>query len=273
MSKYLYNGIELPDINDVWKDRETYPYASIQFGNLLYYLILSSSEVQYGTGTTSSKKKSFGKKNGITTKYFLRNDSWLVVTEGEAFLANDVILGFDDKDVQIVWSNHDVTTIDNGVPNDTIYLAASDPVPVGGEPEPEPDPEPEPEPDPEPSTLISADLYIKNGNKVYKVLGGGPAATYYTVRIPSAGAAELYGWEVARSGYELLIGDVAWMKEDLFLELKSKNAALFTEHNLTLHQDDGFLDFTIDSLPEKESVLYIYVPTVINGGTLNGGAR
>lgn len=101
--------------------------------------------------------------------------------------------------------------------------------------------------------------------------GGGPAATYYTVRIPAAGSTELYGWHAVGDIYELQIMDVAWMTYDLFLELKSENAALFTEHNLTLYQDDGFLDFSIDSLPERESVLYIYVPTVVNGGELNGG--
>lgn len=92
-----------------------------------------------------------------------------------------------------------------------------------------------------------------------------------TVRIPAAGAADLYGWTATESGgYELLVSDVAWMKENLPLELKSDNAALITEHNLLLHQDDGFLDLTIDSLPERESVLHIVVPTMTNGGALNG---
>lgn len=101
--------------------------------------------------------------------------------------------------------------------------------------------------------------------------GGGPAATYYTVRIPAAGSENMYGWYALGDIYELQIMDVDWMKESLFVELKSENAELFTKHDLTLHQDDGFLDFSIDTLPEKESVLYIYVPTVVNGGQLNGG--
>lgn len=92
----------------------------------------------------------------------------------------------------------------------------------------------------------------------------------YKVRIPAAGSTELYGWTAAASGYELMIPDVAWMKEDLVLELKSENAALITEHNLTLYPDNGFLDFSIDSLPEQESVLYIVVPTIADGGELNG---
>lgn len=99
------------------------------------------------------------------------------------------------------------------------------------------------------------------------------AGKYYTVLVPAAGASDLYGWYFNQSSelYELQIMDVTWMTYDLFLELKSENTSLFTEHNLKLYQDDGFLDFSIDTLPERESVLYIYVPTVVNGGQLNGG--
>lgn len=99
------------------------------------------------------------------------------------------------------------------------------------------------------------------------------AGKYYTVLVPAAGATDLYGWYFNQSSelYELQIMDVEWMKESLFIELKSENAALFTEHNIALYQHDSYLDFSIDTLPEKESVLYIYVPTVVNGGQLNGG--
>lgn len=99
------------------------------------------------------------------------------------------------------------------------------------------------------------------------------AGKYYTVLVPAAGSSDLYGWYFNQSSelYELQIMDVEWMKESLFIELKSENTALFTEHNVKLYQDNGFLDFSIDSLPENESTLYIYVPTVINGGQLNGG--
>ena len=31
MSKYLYNGVELPDINEVWTDKETYPYITLEW--------------------------------------------------------------------------------------------------------------------------------------------------------------------------------------------------------------------------------------------------
>lgn len=96
--------------------------------------------------------------------------------------------------------------------------------------------------------------------------------TFYTIAIPSATDTDLKDWQATPSGgYELIIQDVAWMTEDLFIELKCENAAVFTDHNLMLHQDNGFLDFSIDSLPEKASTLYIVVPNYTNGGLLNGG--
>lgn len=101
--------------------------------------------------------------------------------------------------------------------------------------------------------------------------GGGASGTYYTIAIPAATDTDLKGWTATASGYELFIGDVAWMTYDLFIELKCENAAVFTEHNLTLYQDDGFLEFSLDSLPEKASTLYIVVPNYTDGGLLNGG--
>lgn len=99
----------------------------------------------------------------------------------------------------------------------------------------------------------------------------GISGTYYTIAIPAATDTDLKGWTATASGYELLIGDVSWMTEDLFIELKCENAAVFTEHSLMLHQDNGFLDFSIDSLPETASTLYIVVPKMVHGGLLNGG--
>lgn len=100
--------------------------------------------------------------------------------------------------------------------------------------------------------------------------GSGTAATYYTVRVPAAGSAELYGWQETPSGYELEISDQAWVTEDMFLELKSENTALFTEHGLIWYPENGYLDLRINSLPEQESVVQVYVPNVVNGGELNG---
>lgn len=115
-----------------------------------------------------------------------------------------------------------------------------------------------------------ATVYARDGEKGEKG-DAGDAGTYYAIAIPAATDTDLKGWTAVASGYELLIADVEWMKENLFVELKSENAALFTEHNVILHQDNGFLDFSIDSLPETASTLYIVVPNYIYGGELNGG--
>lgn len=101
---------------------------------------------------------------------------------------------------------------------------------------------------------------------------GDTVTTYYTVMIPSATDSDLRGWHEYAGRYELQIMDLAWMKEDLFVELKCENSEVFTEHNLALYPDNGFLDLSIDSLPDRPAVLYILVPNMINGGLLNGGA-
>lgn len=117
-------------------------------------------------------------------------------------------------------------------------------------------------------------MNVKNGNLlVYKngrwLIGSG--GTVYSVIIPAAGSENMYYWRLdpASNQYRFMTG-ATWMTVDLFLELKSKNAALATDHNLTLYQANGALVLTLDSLPEQESVLYIVVPTMTNGGTLQG---
>lgn len=101
--------------------------------------------------------------------------------------------------------------------------------------------------------------------------GNGTTGKYYAIRVPAAGSTDMYGWASTQSGYELYISDVAWMTEALYVELKSENSDLFTKHNISLYQDNGYLEFSIDSLPERESVLYVVVPGYSNAGFLNGG--
>lgn len=101
--------------------------------------------------------------------------------------------------------------------------------------------------------------------------GGGATGKYYAIHVPAAGSTDMHGWAPTQSGYELYISDVAWMTETLYVELKSENSELFTKHNINLYQDNGYLEFSIDSLPERESVLYIVVPGYSNAGFLNGG--
>lgn len=98
-------------------------------------------------------------------------------------------------------------------------------------------------------------------------------ARYYEITIPAATATDLKGWYYnGNMGYyELQIYDVAWMTEDLFIELKCENPDIFTEHNFRLYPDDGFLDLSIDSFPERATIVYVVVPNMAYGGNLNGG--
>lgn len=98
----------------------------------------------------------------------------------------------------------------------------------------------------------------------------GVSGTIYTVAIPSATDTDLMGWEVAGSGSaSLRLDDVAWATEDLFYELESENAAIVTEHNLSVLVDNGSLEISLNSLPKTATNLYIVVPIFSNGGELN----
>ena len=126
MANYLYNGIELPDINEVWTDKETYKYAYISEKNGAYYL------------TVSKIKKTVDNVEGpilvdtlntalleTTVSYKLSNDEWVQYSGGYRFRSIPV------------WASVDIQYEGcEGVEDGTLYLAASDPVPVLPEPLP-----------------------------------------------------------------------------------------------------------------------------------------
>lgn len=146
MANYFYNGKELPDINTVWADKETYPYAYISEKNEFYYLTVSkivfaidNVEGPYLVDTTNTATI------GNTVSYKLTDDAW-VQCSSTRFRSLPV------------WASVDVTYKNcDGIEDGTIYLPASDPVPVG--------------------VLTDSDLYYKvNGQLVkhtlYKKVGG-----------------------------------------------------------------------------------------------------
>lgn len=117
MSNYLYNGIELPPLPE-W-DRETYPYAFIlryhESGN--YRLFIASAEVRYYTSSSTTQFIEY------TGGYYHRysDTKW-----GDA---ENQSLGFSpttNYQGVPIWSNYDLYTTDG-----TLYLAATDPIPVG----------------------------------------------------------------------------------------------------------------------------------------------
>lgn len=151
MANYLYNGVELPDINEVWTDKATYPYACIavvSLGNIppcIYSLCVFSGEHVVDEGNlvvqTGGKMSAYNalvhtpeldaflSESGLTIE-FLQNmadlpsvNCWCCYREDEDESAGENY-GFAEM---VMWANHDVLNTDGSV-----YLAASDPVPIGG---------------------------------------------------------------------------------------------------------------------------------------------
>lgn len=108
MRNYLYNGILLPDINTVWTDKTTYPYAII-FVDENDRKILHISPVPFIYETPNVNISS---GNGSPT-YLCDSSGWVENGTGSGYTGSGV-----------KWTRHDIKdTSDN-----SIYLAASDPV-------------------------------------------------------------------------------------------------------------------------------------------------
>lgn len=134
MANHLYNGIELPDIYSVYTPeiQQTHPFAYIITLSGQYYLMAHYTEVNSGADGTMPL---FG--DGV--KFIAENGAWVESSKINLFSV-------------VIWANADVYTEDGSV-----YLAASDPVPV--------------------LTLTDSDLYKKvNGQLVkhtlYKKVNG-----------------------------------------------------------------------------------------------------
>lgn len=115
MANYLYNGVELPDIDSVWTDKETYPYAIVA-KNDKYYLYLSAAKNYakditgfIGAGAYACFTYDIG---GTASDWAVKDRGTLESDAGWA--------------VAPFWSNHDIINqTDNSV-----FLAATEPVPA-----------------------------------------------------------------------------------------------------------------------------------------------
>lgn len=139
MANYLYNGIELPDINTVWTDKETYPYAVIgtfdygliipDYAGCLFssLILLSEPCIEQGDDLVANKPcliKTYGLAAGkLATDFGHPENSWYFDSESEN--VEGFLVAF-SADVSI-WSSFDILKEDG-----TVFLAASEPVPVGG---------------------------------------------------------------------------------------------------------------------------------------------
>ena len=119
MANYLYNGVELPDINAVWTDKETYPYAAVITVATNQYLFFISSmpfewdavtNAMVSTGTAVAK--SYGAEVGYTEWVYDSDSNWVDGTTMYSGLVPH-------------WSNYDILNADG-----SIYLTASDPVAI-----------------------------------------------------------------------------------------------------------------------------------------------
>lgn len=110
MSKYLYNGIPLPDINTVWTDKTTYPYAIIfgdEYGGEFLHIspvpfIYEDPNVNISSGAGSPR-------------YINDSDGWVEHDSGSGCTGSGV-----------KWTNYDIIDISDN----SVYLAASEPVSV-----------------------------------------------------------------------------------------------------------------------------------------------
>lgn len=129
MGNYLYNGIKLPDINTVWTDKETYPYAYITASTSPRRLILTATnkKVMRTNGTCMVTATS---SYDNYTVYELTDGEWVSGTYSGSFIA--------------VWCSEDLyysSVLSDDTDSDlagTLYLAASDPIPVTAAPAPDP---------------------------------------------------------------------------------------------------------------------------------------
>lgn len=120
---YLYNGVQLPDINEVWTDevKAEYPYAHIVYYTEqdIYTVRYHKSPISYtayyeSTGTPAL----IG--SGSYFAYDAKGDGW------ELYQNKEDVLSITLNKSQLVWSSHDILNIDDN----SVYLAASDPIPV-----------------------------------------------------------------------------------------------------------------------------------------------
>ena len=138
---YSYNGVTLPDINEVWPDKETYPYAVIytyhgasEAQNPIHRLVLSDVPfaIVHKTFVLLGKEYNALEWDG---NYIAK---WKIVTwdywdnDGSGTAGSN--FSIDSENDAVVWTNADIRYADDYSGDETlagtVYLAASAPVPV-----------------------------------------------------------------------------------------------------------------------------------------------
>lgn len=120
MSNYFYNSIELPALPD-W-DKEKYPYAVIYSHDTTCHLVVFQSPAAYGEVGTNGNATLYGLQFGDSVSYKATDTAWKPST---AITRIVIYMGTLHMGYKLCWSNYDILNEDG-----TIYLAASDPIPV-----------------------------------------------------------------------------------------------------------------------------------------------
>lgn len=123
MANYLYNGIELPELPE-WGNDE-YPYVLITrvIASDTYWLDFSAYTVIPHIGTTNGRP-SIDFANSYV-RYKMVDGVWTEVEIDSAIMASYLTNTDGSARIDVVWCNTDILNKDGSV-----YLAASDPVPV-----------------------------------------------------------------------------------------------------------------------------------------------
>lgn len=116
----LYNGVKLPDIDTVWTDKGTYPYAAIALiDGRNRALALWSMQASV---TDTNLVYPAGMQLSL---YIIAGSSWVLIdTTSYPDGSSDAPLTAFSAE----WSSYDLMNTSNN----TIYLAASDPIPLDG---------------------------------------------------------------------------------------------------------------------------------------------
>lgn len=138
MAKYLYNGVELPALPE-W-DATTFPYATIMPTTSGFYSVRFTAATVFYNNSVGNISINDIDADLRYIYYEFNGSEW--VGDGTV---KELSIAFTSSS-GATWSNYDILNEDGSV-----YLAASDPVPV---------------------TPTPADLFVKKGGKVYKVKGG-----------------------------------------------------------------------------------------------------
>lgn len=115
---YLYNGIPLPNVNEVWTDdlKAEYPNAAITLASGIYYFSY------YSTTPTANQHGVIQGANGRTYQATSGESTWTKSSVATALTPRTPI-----------WSNYDIYYADDVEEvGGTLYLAASDPIPLDG---------------------------------------------------------------------------------------------------------------------------------------------